>query len=95
MTDEPTLEAALDRLTRAIDQLEGATSRQRDGERARADLDAELAAVQDDRQRLAFELDAVTARASRLDAAAGEIDRRLEGAMAELRAVAAAVAEEA
>ncbi len=72
------LRNALGRLGSAIDQLEAAAARRQQGDAARANLEEELAVMQDDRARLAMELDSALARGRSLAAATGEVARRLE-----------------
>ena len=81
------VEQALARLTQAVGTLEAAATRRLDAELSRSDLEAELAAMEDDRRRLASELDGMVARLQRLDATHAEVDQRLERAMQEVRAV--------
>lgn len=81
------VEQALTRLTQAIGALEVAATRRLEAEMSRSDLEAELSAMEDDRQRLASELDGMLARLQTLDTTHAEVDQRLERAMAEVRAV--------
>lgn len=93
-TDEPQppapvdLDAALARLQAALTSLELAAARRREADLTRVDLDEAFAAMQDDRSRLAIDLDESVARARRLEAANEEVARRLDGAGAALRALA-------
>lgn len=87
------LTAALMRLTAALDRLEAANEWRAKREALRANLEEELAVMQDDRARLAVELDGAIARAKALELANEEAARRLNHAMAEIRAVLAAVAD--
>ncbi len=84
------LDAALKRLAAALDQLEAASGRLTEVDADRSDLREVLALMQDDRSRLAGELDAATARAEALQLAAREIGRRLDGAGGVLRSLLAA-----
>ena len=59
----------------------------------RGDLEEELSLMQDDRARLAVELDAALARAKALDAANLEASLGLERAGATLRSVLASIEE--
>ena len=61
------LEDALKRLEGAIGQIEAAVSRRLEIERRRGDLETELQIMQDDRARLAVELDGATARLNRTE----------------------------
>jgi small-conductance mechanosensitive channel len=84
------LDAALKRLAAALDQLEAAAARRADADAIGADFEEELAIMQDDRSRLAVELDGAIARANSLQIANAEVARRLEQASATLRAILAA-----
>jgi chromosome segregation ATPase len=72
-----TLAEALKRLEAAIGTLEAAATRRLEAERGRADLETELALMQDDRARLAVELDGTLARLNNLQAVTEDVDRRL------------------
>jgi septal ring factor EnvC (AmiA/AmiB activator) len=91
MTGGAIIDAALARFVAAVEKVELAVMKRRENERLRADLEDELAAAQDDRQRLATELASLAAQNARLDAAATDIERRLEAAMGEIRALLAAL----
>jgi hypothetical protein len=71
------MDDALARLEAALGLLEAAVARRLDGERRRSDLETELQIMQDDRVRLAGELDGATARLARNEAAVGDVERRL------------------
>ena len=79
------LQSALQRLNGALDALEAAADRRAEAEAARADAVAEFAVLQDDRSRLAVELDAALARARGLDRAVDDVSGRLDRAGATLR----------
>ena len=83
--EAPRLDEALRRLASALDQLEAATARRAAAEAARADLTEELAVMQDDRARLALDLDAALARAKRLEATSQQVSRRLDKTSASIR----------
>jgi predicted nucleic acid-binding Zn-ribbon protein len=83
------LDNALARLDGALGQLEAAARRRVDAERGRANLETELALMQDDRARLAAELDGAMARLGHVEAAAADVDQRLERAMTVVGAVIA------
>jgi hypothetical protein len=85
MTTPPLLDIALRRLHAALDQLEAAAERRAKAEGERADLEEELSLMQDDRTRLATELDGALARGRTLDAAGAEVARRLREAGSTLR----------
>lgn len=71
------LDDALRRLEAAIGLIEASVARRLDGERRRGDLETELQVMQDDRARLAGELDAATARLQRTEAAVEDVEGRL------------------
>ena len=81
------LDAALRRLTAALDQLEAAVQRRAEADAARGNLEEELAIMQDDRSRLAVELDGAMARGNTLAQANDEVARRLLRASAAIGAV--------
>jgi len=91
MTPSDRLEAALKRLSAALDQIEAAAERRALADAGRIDMETELAVMQDDRARLAVELDGAAARARTLDHAAAEVAKRLERANATIRDVLGAV----
>jgi septal ring factor EnvC (AmiA/AmiB activator) len=80
------LEAALKRLSAALDHLDAASDRRARADAARGDLEDELAVMQDDRSRLAIELNSALARVGSLDLAYRAAERRLERAGATIRA---------
>jgi predicted nucleic acid-binding Zn-ribbon protein len=86
-----TLDEALRRLEVALTALEAATARRLEAERRRGDLETELALMQDDRARLAVELDGTLAKLNRLEAAADDVSRRVELAIGAIRDVSAHV----
>lgn len=92
MTLSDPVARALHRLTVALDQLEAASARRARADEARVDLDDELSVMQDDRARLAVELDAALARARALDEANLEVARRVERAKTALRSILSSVA---
>ncbi|CAH1650481.1 conserved hypothetical protein [Hyphomicrobiales bacterium] len=72
-----TLAEALKRLEAAIGTLEAATMRRLETERRRGDLETELSLMQDDRARMAVELDGTLARLNNLEAVTEDVDKRL------------------
>ncbi|WP_332683266.1 DUF4164 domain-containing protein [Bosea sp. (in: a-proteobacteria)] len=80
----PVLDHALSRLEGALGQLEAAARRRLEAERGRANLETELTLMQDDRARLAVELDGTMAQLGHVQGAAEEVDKRLDKAMAAL-----------
>ena len=85
MTPPATLDAALKRLTAALDQLEAAAERVTRAGAERRDLVDTLTVMQDDRGRLAGELDAALTRTQVLEHATDEVALRLGHAGAGLR----------
>lgn len=81
---EDVVDTALARLLAALATLEVAIERRREKDHAQADLGEAFVAMQDDRSRLALELDAALARNRRLEAANDEVAKRLEAAGAAL-----------
>jgi hypothetical protein len=79
MTHSDKLDAALARLEAALDQLEGAVAARLEDDVTSADLEEELAIMQDDRARLALELDVALAHVSTLERARDEVLKRLDG----------------
>jgi predicted nucleic acid-binding Zn-ribbon protein len=81
------LEDSLKRFASALDHLEAAGERLAIADRVRADLEDELSVMQDDRARLAAELDGALARARALEHANEDVRERVERASASVRAV--------
>jgi chromosome segregation ATPase len=81
------LKEAIRSLKKALDRLEAANERHAKADSLRANLEEELSVMQDDRARLAVELDGASARAKSLELANDEVKRRLHHASAEIRAV--------
>jgi len=79
----------LKRLATALDRLDAASERRAKADALRTNLEDELAVMQDDRSRLAVELDGAIARAKSLELANDEVARRLNDASAEIRGVLA------
>jgi predicted nucleic acid-binding Zn-ribbon protein len=83
------LDDAMKRLDSAMGLLEAAVTRRLEAERRRGDLETELQIMQDDRARLAVELDGTVARLHRVEAAATDVGRRVERAVHTIRDVLA------
>ena len=81
------LEQALARLSAALGLLEATASRKLEADRSKATLETELALMQDDRARLAVELDGALARSARLDGVTTDLARRIDDAIGSVRAV--------
>ena len=77
------------RLDGALGQLEAAVSRRLEIERRRGDLETELQIMQDDRARLAVELDSAAARLNRTEAAAKDVGDRVHRAVGSIQDVLA------
>jgi predicted nucleic acid-binding Zn-ribbon protein len=73
-----TVDEALKRLEGALGLLEASVSRRLDAERRRGDLETELQIMQDDRARLAVELDGAITRLNRTEAAADDVGQRVK-----------------
>ncbi len=71
------LETSLKRLAAAVDALEWATDMRMRHDDARASTQEEFALMQDDRSRLAVELDAAVDRSRALESANAEAAKRL------------------
>src|SRR5215210_8505947 len=84
---------ALRRLDGAVGQLEAAFSRRLEVERRRGDLETELQIMQDDRARLAVELDSATARLNRTESAARDVGERVQRAVGSIQDVLAHIDE--
>jgi predicted nucleic acid-binding Zn-ribbon protein len=81
------LDDGVKRLEAALGLLEAAVTRRLEAERRRGDLETELQIMQDDRARLAVELDGAMARLHRVEAATSDIGRRVERAAGAIRDV--------
>ena len=78
MSLPPRIETAMSRLAQALGQMEAAVERAGGFAQQKANLEEQAAILQDDRARLAVELDAAQAHARRLEQANVEAERRLE-----------------
>lgn len=74
------LDDALVRFKTALDQLERAVAVRLEDDLSSAELEEELAIMQDDRARLALDLDAALARQNALEKSRDEVLRRLDAA---------------
>jgi len=81
------LDDALKRLESAIHLLEGSVARRLEAERGRGNLETELQIMQDDRARLALELDGALTRLKRFETATDDVGQRVRQAMATIRGV--------
>ena len=83
------LDQAIKRLEASLGQLEAAGQKRLEAENRRGDIETELTLMQDDRARLAVELDGSMARVARVEGAATEVGKRLGRAMDTIRTVIA------
>jgi exonuclease VII small subunit len=75
------LDDAMKRLESALGLLEASVARRLELEKRRGDLETELQIMQDDRARLALELDGALARLQRAEAAADHAGARVRHAI--------------
>jgi hypothetical protein len=87
MTDQNAIDVAVKRLALALDALDAAVERRREGDRSEEALADQVQALGTDRARLAAALDGETAHARRLEETNREIADRLDTAMASIQAV--------
>jgi uncharacterized protein YicC (UPF0701 family) len=85
----PNLDDAMKRLEKALGLLEASVSRRLEADRRRGDLETELQLMQDDRSRLAVELDGALTRLHRFEAATDDVSRRVRDAIGAVQAVLA------
>jgi hypothetical protein len=83
------MDLAMKRLAAALDLLEGAAEARLRSADQRTDLAQELSLMQDDRSRLAIELDHAIAHSRELETANGEVQRRLDRIGTTLRGILA------
>lgn len=81
------LDEALKRLEASLGLLEAAVTRRLESERSRADLETELQIMQDDRARLAVDLESASVRLERLEATREDVAKRVSRAVGAVRAV--------
>jgi predicted nucleic acid-binding Zn-ribbon protein len=87
------LDDAMKRLESALGLVEAAVARRLEAERRRGDLETELQIMQDDRARLAVELDGALTRLHRTEAAADHVGDRVRKAMGVIEDVLAGADE--
>ena len=85
----PTLDEAMKRLEVALGMLEASISRRLDADTRRGGLETELQLMQDDRARLAVELDGALTRLHRFEAATDDVSRRVRHAIGAVETVLA------
>lgn len=83
------LDDAMKRLDVALGLLEASVSRRLDADRRRGSLETELQLMQDDRSRLAEELDGALTRLHRFEAATDDVSRRVRQAIGTVQSVLA------
>jgi hypothetical protein len=83
----PILDDALKRLDVALGLLEASVSRRLEAEKRRGDLETELQLMQDDRARLAGELDGALTRLHRFEAATEDVGHRVRIAIGTIQNV--------
>jgi uncharacterized protein YicC (UPF0701 family) len=81
------LDDALKRLEGSLGLLEASIARRLEAEKSRGDLETELQIMQDDRARLAVELDVALTRLRRYEAVTDDVGRRVSSAMGAIRGV--------
>ena len=81
------VDAALDRLARAVSRLEAAVEHRLEADLSLNGLEAEVQRLGEDRSQLAATLDMAEARVARLEDANREVSRRLVSAMESIRSV--------
>ena len=87
MSDTSAIEAATRRLALALEGLEAAAEERREVDLGEDNLMAQVHALDDDRSRLASDLDAAMARARTLEITNRDIARRLDTAIGSIRSV--------
>jgi len=83
------LEEALRRLDTSLGMIEAAVNRRLAVDHARGDLETELQIMQDDRARLAVELDGAADRLGKVESATLDVSRRVERAITAIEEVLA------
>jgi len=87
MTEQSAIDVAVRRLALALDALDAAVERRREGDRGEDALARQVQALGVDRTKLAAALDGETARSRRLEATNREIAERLDTAIAGIKSV--------
>lgn len=83
------LDDAMKRLDVALGLLEASVSRRVEADRRKGSLETELQLMQDDRSRLAVELDGALTRLHRFEAATDDVSRRVREAIEAVQGVLA------
>jgi hypothetical protein len=87
MSEQSAIDAAVKRLALALDALDAAVERRREGDRNEDTLAAQVQTLGLDRARLASTLDNEAARARKLETTNREIAERLDTAIASIQSV--------
>jgi predicted nucleic acid-binding Zn-ribbon protein len=87
MSDQSAIDQAVKRLAMALDGLDAAVERRREGDRREDDLAHQVQSLAVDRTKLAAALDGESARSRKLETANREIAGRLDAAIASIQAV--------
>jgi hypothetical protein len=87
MTDQSAIDDAVKRLALALDALDAAIERRREGDRNEEALASHVQALGVDRTRLAAALDGESARVRQLETTNREIAGRLDAAIASIQSV--------
>lgn len=87
------LDEAMRRLEASLGLLEASVARRLANERNKVDLETELQIMQDDRARLAVELDGAVDRLGKFEAASQDVERRVDRAIASIEEVLAHAGE--
>lgn len=85
--EQPSIDAAIHRLTSALNELEAVVERRQEHDRGQDNLAARIQALGVDRSRLADELDMSVSRARALEDVNRSIAERIDGAIETIRAV--------
>ena len=87
----PELADAMGRWQAALGQLETTVARYMDSEIRRSDIETELGVMQDDRARLATELESATLRLARVETVSAHVGQRVGIAIGTIRDVLAGI----
>ena len=85
--EQPSVDAAIRRLTAALNELEAVVERRQENDRGQDNLAARIQALGVDRSRLAQELDNSLVKTRRLERTNREIAERLDAAIGSIRTV--------
>jgi predicted nucleic acid-binding Zn-ribbon protein len=87
MTDQAAIEHATKRLSQALNTLDSAVERRLEMDRERVALSDQIHALDNDRARLAADLDGQLAKVRRLETTNRDVARRIDAAMDNVRQV--------